>query len=168
MRAIAPQVEDRGIDEIYIDLTERRRPRGRLPADDEGDPDDAEPHVVVARARRREATQGRGARGDRASRCSIGVAPNKLLAKIASELDKPDGLTMLRTDDIPTRIWPLPARKINGIGPKASGEARRARHRAPSASSRQADRAWLVEHFGASYGALAARRGARPRRARPW
>ncbi|MFP3607594.1 DNA polymerase thumb domain-containing protein, partial [Paraburkholderia sp. SIMBA_053] len=47
-------------------------------------------------------------------------APNKLLAKIGSELDKPDGLTILTPQDIPTRIWPLAARKINGIGPKAS------------------------------------------------
>ena len=54
--------------------------------------------------------------------CSIGIAPNKLLAKIASELDKPDGLTLLRPGDMERRIWPLPARKINGIGPKSSAK----------------------------------------------
>ena len=42
--------------------------------------------------------------------CSIGVTPNKLLAKIASELDKPAGLTVLTHDDLPRRIWPLPVR----------------------------------------------------------
>ena len=54
--------------------------------------------------------------------CSIGIAPNKLLAKIASELDKPDGLTLLTAADIPARIWPLPTRKVNGIGPKSSAK----------------------------------------------
>src|SRR5437667_102466 len=54
--------------------------------------------------------------------CSIGVTPNKLLSKIASELDKPDGLTIITADDIATRIWPLPARRINGIGPKAGAK----------------------------------------------
>ncbi|MBP6204061.1 MAG: DNA polymerase IV, partial [Azonexus sp.] len=52
--------------------------------------------------------------------CSIGVTPNKLLSKIASDLEKPNGLTILSLDDVPTRIWPLAAKKVNGIGPKAS------------------------------------------------
>lgn len=52
--------------------------------------------------------------------CSICIAPNKLLAKIGFTLDKPDGLTPLTPDDLERRIWPLPAREVNGIGPKAS------------------------------------------------
>src|SRR4029078_2886244 len=52
--------------------------------------------------------------------CAIGIARNKLLAKIASDLDKPDGLTIIGDDDVERRIWPLPARKINGIGPKSA------------------------------------------------
>src|SRR5439155_409972 len=47
--------------------------------------------------------------------CSIAIARNKLLAKIASELDKPDGLTLLRDEDVERRIWPLAARKIDGV-----------------------------------------------------
>jgi len=97
VRTFTEQVEDRGIDEIYIDLTE-------VPG---------EPAEVAARIKAAvsEAT---------GLTCSICVAPNKLLAKIGSELDKPDGLTLLTPADIPHRIWPLAARKVNGIGPKAA------------------------------------------------
>ncbi|MEO8753351.1 MAG: DNA polymerase IV, partial [Casimicrobiaceae bacterium] len=84
--------------------------------------------------------------------CSIAVAPNKLLAKIASELDKPDGLTLLRPDDIATRIWPLPPRRINGIGPKASAKLEGLGIHTIGALAK-ADPAWLVEHFGRNYGA---------------
>jgi DNA polymerase-4 len=48
--------------------------------------------------------------------CSVGVGPNKLLAKMAADLQKPDGLTVLRQEDIKTRVWPLPVRKLFGIG----------------------------------------------------
>ena len=44
--------------------------------------------------------------------CSVGIAPNKLLAKIASDLEKPDGLTLLGEEDTASRIWPLPVRKL--------------------------------------------------------
>ena len=94
---IAPQIEDRGIDEIYIDLT------------------DLAPDSVTLAKRIKQAV--RDATG---LSCSIGIAPNKLLAKICSELDKPDGITLLTMDDVPTRIWPMAVRKINGIGPKAT------------------------------------------------
>jgi len=50
--------------------------------------------------------------------CSIGIAPNKLLAKIASDMQKPDGLTILQEQDRETRIWPLPVRRLWGVGPK--------------------------------------------------
>jgi DNA polymerase IV len=56
--------------------------------------------------------------------CSIGIAPNKLLAKIASDLEKPDGLTIIGESDVETRIWPLPIRKLYGIGPKTEASLR--------------------------------------------
>ena len=84
--------------------------------------------------------------------CSIGVTPNKLLSKIASDLDKPDGLTVLTLDDLPTRIWPLPVRRINGIGPKA-GARLQALGIETIGQLATCDRAWLVERFGRSYGA---------------
>ncbi len=94
---IAPKIENRGIDEIYIDLSEH-----------------AEDTLALAT---RIKTAVRDATG---LSCSIGIAPNKLLAKICSDLEKPDGLTILSMDDIPGRIWPLPVKKVNGIGPKAT------------------------------------------------
>ncbi|PKO88851.1 MAG: DNA polymerase IV [Betaproteobacteria bacterium HGW-Betaproteobacteria-10] len=126
--AIAPGFEDRGIDEIYLDLSDH-------------------PEATEALAQRLKdavfAATGLS--------CSIGVTPNKLLAKIASDLEKPNGLTILTMADIPTRIWPLPAKKINGIGPKAS--ARLARHGIDSIGDLAAASVdFLVAQFGRSAG----------------
>jgi DNA polymerase-4 len=84
--------------------------------------------------------------------CSIGVSPNKLLSKIASELDKPDGLTILAAGDVALRVWPLPPRKINGVGPKTAAKLH-ALGIATIGDLARADRAWLVEEFGVSRGA---------------
>jgi len=95
--SVAPCIEDRGIDEIYIDLSAL--------------PDDS---LSLARRIKAAVSAATGLS------CSIGIAANKLLAKIASDLDKPDGITLIAPDDLQGRIWPLPARRINGIGPKAT------------------------------------------------
>ena len=94
---IAPAIEDRGIDEIYIDLSEI----------------DEDTLTLAERIKARvlDAT---------GLSCSIGISPNKLLSKICSDLDKPNGITILPINEIKDRIWPLPAKKINGIGPKAN------------------------------------------------
>ncbi len=142
VRAIAPRIEDRGIDEIYVDLTGVRLPEHDADADD--DPWWRARDVAKAlKAAVREAT-GLG--------CSIAVAPNKLLAKIASDLDKPDGLTILREADVPVRIWPLPARRVNGIGPKAAAKLA-ALGFGTVGELAHADPALLRLHFGAHYGA---------------
>ena len=96
---ICPLIEDRGIDEIYIDLSDH--PEATLP---------------LAQSIKQAVVDATGLS------CSIGIAPNKLLAKICSELDKPDGITIIGMDDIATRIWPLAVKKINGIGPKANAK----------------------------------------------
>jgi len=124
---IAPVIEDRGIDEIYIDLTE-------VPGE-----------TVELAQRIKDAV--RDATG---LSCSIGISPNKLLSKICSELDKPNGLTVLSMADVPTRIWPMPARKINGIGPKASAKLA-ALGINTIGELAQTEPAFLQEHFGLSY-----------------
>ncbi|WP_257825515.1 DNA polymerase IV [Rhizobacter sp. J219] len=134
VRRIAPLVEDRGIDEIYIDLSD-------LPGvhDDGGRAIGQQLKDAV-----REATGG--------LTCSVGITPNKLLSKLCSEFDKPDGLTLLREDEIPARVWPLAARKVNGIGPKASEKlAAHGMHTVGDIAAR--DPLYLIEHFGKSYGA---------------
>lgn len=50
--------------------------------------------------------------------CSIGIAPNKLVAKIASDLKKPDGLVVFEKSDLPEALWNLPVDVIPGIGKK--------------------------------------------------
>ena len=141
VRAVAPEVEDRGIDEIYIDLSALVM---ATPAGAALDPWERA-RELAARIQDAvfEATQ---------LTCSIGVTPNKLLSKIASDLDKPSGLTIVREADVPARIWPLPVRKINGIGPKAGARlATLGIHTVYDLA--HADPALLVEHFGRSYGA---------------
>ncbi|WP_196297299.1 DNA polymerase IV [Methanosarcina barkeri] len=52
--------------------------------------------------------------------CSVGVGPNKLIAKIASDFQKPDGLTVVRPEDVRDFLFPLPVSKIPGIGEKTA------------------------------------------------
>ncbi|MEO8315700.1 MAG: DNA polymerase IV, partial [Pseudomonadota bacterium] len=84
--------------------------------------------------------------------CSIGVAPNKLLAKLASEFEKPNGISIVTLDDLPTRIWPLPCRKVNGIGPRTDDKLQALGLQTVGDLAAR-DRDWLIEHFGKSYGA---------------
>ncbi|PID16958.1 DNA polymerase IV [Sporosarcina sp. P34] len=48
--------------------------------------------------------------------CSIGIAPNKFLAKTASDFKKPMGITILRKREVPNKLWPLPVIEMHGIG----------------------------------------------------
>lgn len=125
---IAAQIEDRGIDEIYIDFS--------------GIPEAPRPLAQRIKNAVFEAT---------GLSCSIGVAPNKLLAKICSDLEKPNGLTLLAQEEIAERIWPLPARKINGIGPKATEKLAKLGIESIGQLA-AAPRAFLIGHFGQSTG----------------
>ena len=136
---VAPVIEDRGIDEIYIDLTDVPGAQDSLAHDPAGGV------RAVAQEIRNTVKRATGLS------CSIGVTPNKLLSKMASELDKPDGLTVLTLDELPARIWPLPVRSINGIGPKAGNKLADLGLRTIGQLAAR-DKTWLVEHFGRSYG----------------
>lgn len=125
---IAPLIEDRGIDEIYVDLT-------HLPGETR----------ELAQRLKDAVRQATGLS------CSIGITPNKLLSKLASEMEKPDGLTLLGLEDLPTRIWPLPCSALNGIGPKAAAKLQ-ALHIHRIGELALADRQLLVAQFGKSFG----------------
>ena len=100
---IAPVMEDRGVDEVYIDFTHvpgGQREGGR----------------VLARLLQKSIHDATGLS------CSIGVAPNKLIAKMASEFNKPQGISVIYASDLQAKIWPLACKKVNGIGPKANAK----------------------------------------------
>ena len=84
--------------------------------------------------------------------CSIGIAPNKLLAKIASDLEKPDGLTVITEEDIEKRIWPLPARKLWGVGPKTEAHLKEEMGIKTIGELAALPLERLIEEFGQSYG----------------
>ncbi|MEP6964498.1 MAG: DNA polymerase IV, partial [Polaromonas sp.] len=80
------------------------------------------------------------------------VAPNKLLAKMASEFNKPNGISIVHETEVQGLIWPLNVRKINGIGPKAGEKLARLEIQTIGQLAEQ-DRQWLMANFGKSTGA---------------
>ncbi len=130
---IAPLMEDRGVDEVYIDFTHvpgGQREGGR----------------VLARLIQKAIFDTTGLT------CSVGVAPNKLLAKMASEFNKPNGIAILHESEIEAKIWPLACRKINGIGPKADEKLKKHGIETIGQLASQ-DLQWLIDHFGQKTGA---------------
>jgi DNA polymerase-4 len=130
---IAPLMENRGVDEVYIDFTEvpgGQREGGR----------------VLARLIQKSIFEDTGLT------CSVGVAPNKLLAKMASEFNKPNGISIVLDEDLQPLIWPLACRKINGIGPKADEKLQK--HGIQTIGQlAQVEPLWLKEVFGSKTGA---------------
>jgi DNA polymerase-4 len=128
LRRFSPTVQDVGIDEAYLEVTGSARPAEEIGRD-------------IKRCVYEET----------GLTCSIGIAPNKRLAKIASDLDKPDGLTVIGPGDLEARIWPLGVRKVPGIGPKT--EQRLAAMGVPTIGTLAAmPLDTLIERFGQSYG----------------
>jgi DNA polymerase-4 len=96
----APVVEPLSIDEAFCDLT-------GLAAD---------LAAGAATGRRMKAR----IRTELGLSASVGVAPNKFLAKVASDLEKPDGLVVIAREDLPVKLWPLPVGRLWGVGPKTA------------------------------------------------
>lgn len=97
-REFTPLVEGLSLDEAFLDVTASLALFGT-------------PQSIAARIKRR-------IREETSLTASVGVAENKLVAKIASDLDKPDGLTILTPDHYADKLDPLPVAVIPGIGPQ--------------------------------------------------
>lgn len=124
---VSDRIENRGIDEIYIDLSHL-----------------AQSSMQLARRLQQVVWEATGLT------CSVGISPNKLLAKIASDLNKPNGVCVLGQEEVPTMVWPLPVGKVNGIGPKSQQKlARLGIHTVGDLA--QASPPLLQRHFGLSY-----------------
>jgi DNA polymerase IV len=125
---ITTVMEDVGIDEAFLDISDN--------------PDAQETIVEKIKTGIDQAT---------GLTCSIGIAPNKLLAKIASDMQKPNGLTILTPQDIEGRLWPMPIRKLYGIGPKTEEHLKKIGI-ATIGQLAALPLPELVERFGSSYG----------------
>lgn len=128
----AEHIENRGIDEVYFDLGAAAESAGMAPRAMAG-------RIQQAIRERTGLT------------CSIGIAPNKLLAKLASELDKPNGISLLEPADVEARVWPLACRKLNGIGPRSAQRLTQLGIETLGDLARH-DRQALQQHFGQSLG----------------
>jgi DNA polymerase IV len=122
-------IEDVGIDEAFLDISSIERASEEI--------------AKGVKKRIKEETD---------LNCSIGIAPNKLLAKIASDLEKPDGLTVITGKDVEKRIWPLPARKLWGVGPKTEAYLKEKMGINTIGELASLPLEKLIEEFGQSYG----------------
>jgi DNA polymerase-4 len=105
LRRYSDAVEVAGLDEAYFDLSGSPAPK--------------------ARGRKLKAE----VRAETGLVCSVGIGPNKLVAKIASDLEKPDGFCVLSSELMLERVGDRPARIIPGVGPKTYERLQRARIR---------------------------------------
>ena len=100
LRRYAAKFEQVSIDEAYLDISTKVH--------------DWHEARAYAQAIKREILEQGGLT------CSIGIAPNKIIAKIASDFVKPDGLTVVETEHAREFLAPLPVKKIPGVGPKTA------------------------------------------------
>ena len=110
LRGISPLVEPLSLDEAYVDLAA-------------GGVDVASPEELMAVGQRLRADVAAVTGG---LTCSVGIASSKLVAKIASELDKPDGLTLVPAGTEADLLRPMPASALPGVGPATAERLRKA------------------------------------------
>jgi DNA polymerase-4 len=123
-----PAVEPLSVDEAFLDLTGTERLLGPDP-------------VAIARNLKAQIRYETGLTA------SIGVAPNKFLAKLASDLEKPDGLTAITPQTLDAILLPLPVERVWGVGPATAARLRAINIRT-FADLRRTDRAPLAARFG--------------------
>jgi DNA polymerase-4 len=123
----SPVVQPISVDEAFLDCTGCTRLHGEGP--------------VIAEKIRRDI------KSDLGLTASVGVAPNKFLAKLASDLNKPDGLTVIRPEDIDTLLPTLPVGRIWGVGPKMVERLASAGVKT-IADLRRMDGEWFRHRFG--------------------
>jgi DNA polymerase IV (DinB-like DNA polymerase) len=99
LRGYADRFEQVGIDEAYLDVTQRTKADYR------------EAGELAETIKGEVLTQQK-------LTCSIGVGPNKLVAKIAADIQKPDGLTLVKPEEVQSFLSPLPVRRLVGVGRK--------------------------------------------------
>jgi DNA polymerase-4 len=128
LREFTSTIEDVGIDEAFLDISSMDKPSKEIARE-----------IKERIEKETDLT------------CSIGIASNKLLAKMASDMQKPDGLVIIEEDDIQSKIWPLSVRKLWGIGPKTETHLKGfGINTIGHLASRSLDQ--LIEEFGESYG----------------
>jgi DNA polymerase-4 len=128
LREFSPEIEDVGIDEAFLDISLVDKPS----------------QEIAKEIKKR-------IKDETGLTCSIGIAPNKLLAKISSDMQKPDGLIVLTEADIKNRIWPLSVRKLWGVGPKTEAYLKEMGIQTiGDLAALPLNR--LIEEFGQSYG----------------
>ena len=125
-RKYADKFEQVSIDEAYLDVSSSGS---------------YERAIELARALRREVEEREGLS------CSIGIGPNKLVAKIASDYRKPKGLTVVKPAAVLRFLTPLGVRSLVGVGPKTEAVLDRMGIRTIG-QLREVDEATLVDRFG--------------------
>jgi DNA polymerase-4 len=127
VRAHVERIEVVGLDEAYLDLEDLYSPRAAM-------------RRLVAEIREKEQLT-----------CSVGIGPNKLVAKVASDAEKPAGFVVLSREGACARFASSPPGLVPGIGPKTAGRLA-ALGLSSLAAVGSAPEPLLIEHFGANLG----------------